>query len=73
MEETDFSQLSEAEIMSMYSNIIESGQEVLLAKSCPRGYVWDRDLGTGMECCRYDNPSNPYSYHGQTTDCVYVG
>ena len=32
MEETDLSQLSETEIMSIYSSVIESGEPILIAK-----------------------------------------
>ncbi len=62
MEETDLSQLSETEIISMYSNIIESGQEVLLAKSCPYGYDLDRTLGNCIECFCTSCSRNPEHY-----------
>ena len=37
MEETDLSSLNEQEIMDMYSNVIEGGEQVIIAK-CKSGY-----------------------------------
>ena len=66
MEETDLSLLSEQEIMDMYSNVIESGQDVLIAKSCPiSGYYW---VG-GNLCCR-PNTGGGDCYHIQSQDWV---
>ncbi len=49
MEEVDLSQFSEAEIMSMYSNIIESGEQVIIAK-CMSGYQGSCSNGR-CYCC----------------------
>ena len=49
MEETDLSQFSEAEIMSMYSDVIESGEQVLIAK-CMEGTTCINN-----HCCRHMN------------------
>lgn len=47
MEETDLSQLSETEIMSIYSSVIESGEQVIIAK-CPSGYTCRNNM-----CCKH--------------------
>ena len=62
MEEANLSQLSEAEIISMYSNIIESGQEILIAKSCPYGYELNRTFDNCIECFCTSCSRNPDRY-----------
>ena len=66
MEETDLSSLSEQEIMDMYSNIIENGQGILIAKGCVSGFT---SVGGGQCCKSCGGPSN-YCYNGANySDC----
>ena len=53
MEEIDLSSLSEQEVMDIYSNVIEGGQELLIAKSCPSGYHYQS--WNGGVCCKDSN------------------
>lgn len=47
MDETDLSQLTEEEVMNMYSDIIESGQNGLMAKA---PYCWYNARVEAGEC-----------------------
>ena len=49
MEEIDLSSLSDAEIIDMYSDIVESGEQVMIAK-CGRGLI-DSCCGGNFCCC----------------------
>ena len=62
MEEQDLSQLNEAEIMDMYSDVIESGM-IRLGANCPRGYH-GQGVG-GPFCCvsNYDSSDKIKCYY----------
>ena len=62
MEETDLSQLSEAEMMSMFPDIIESGEHIAAAKGCGLG------AGSYSCCCGgYNGCCNAYG------NCITLG
>ena len=61
MEEANLSQLNEAEMMNIYSNVIESGSQILIAKSVCKGST---PYDCGNACC------NKSSCDMRTATCI---
>lgn len=67
MEEFDLSQLTDAEVMSMYNEVIESGTQALIAKGCSSGFT---SVG-GNKCCKTCYGQYAYCYNGVYYDDCY--